>query len=104
MLSWSHSSHELALVAWEKESGALTSSAAPQTQILDFELAHPNICPIWELVERMTGHEEHSFGISLTQDNSRISGSSFGEGPVLMVYQKPEPSTRPTLITRSLRN
>ncbi|KAL6088944.1 hypothetical protein STEG23_016068 [Scotinomys teguina] len=58
-------------------------------RIQDFELDHVNIYPTHDLL----GHWKilvlgnHSCRISMTQGNSRISEKSFGEGPVLMVYQ-----------------
>ena len=55
-------------------------------------LAHPNIYSTFDLHEKAKGLvlKTHSDRISLTQGNSRISERSFGEGPVLMVNQKPE--------------
>ena len=46
---------ELALVVWCRMPGRLTNPATTQAQIPDFKLVHPNICPIYELLEHMTG-------------------------------------------------
>ena len=53
----------------------MTSSATTQAQIQGFELAHPNIYPICELLEHMKGLDlqNPSFSISMTQGNNRVS-------------------------------
>jgi hypothetical protein len=52
-----------------------------------FELVHPNISLIYELLELMKGPmlQIQSCKISMTQDNNRIINRSSGEDPVLMV-------------------
>ena len=51
---------ELTLVAGfageNKRPGRLTSSDTSQAQIQSFELAHPNVYPVNELLEYMKGH------------------------------------------------
>ncbi|MEJ1278319.1 hypothetical protein NN561_009241 [Cricetulus griseus] len=70
----------------------LVSSAITQAHIQGFELAHSNIYSICDLLERVKGVVlwNHSLGISMTQGNSRILEKTFCEGPVLMMYLKPE--------------
>ena len=64
----------------------------PQAHIQGFELVYPNIYSIYDLLECVKGPvlRSHSHRISMTQGNSQVSKRSLGEGPVLMVYQKPE--------------
>ena len=59
---------------------------------LDSELAYLNTYPIYDLPDCLEGVVllNHSHRISMTQGNSRISDRNMGEGPVLMVDQKPE--------------
>ncbi|ERE80351.1 small conductance calcium-activated potassium channel protein 2 [Cricetulus griseus] len=54
-------------------------------------LVHPNIYPIYDLLEFVKGPvlQNENCGISVTQAHSRISQMSFSEGPVMMVYQRP---------------
>jgi hypothetical protein len=70
-----------------ERAGRLINSATTQTQIQGFELAHPNVHLICELLERAKGPvlQIQSFRNSMTQGNSRISERSPGEDPVLMV-------------------
>ena len=63
---------------WGQESrraSRLTSSDTSQAQIQGFELAHPNIYPINELLECMKGLvlQIQNYRISMTQGNNRIS-------------------------------
>ena len=69
----------------ENPSG-LTSSDTSQAQIQGFELAHPNIYPINELLECMKGLvlQIQNYRISMTQGNNRISERSPSEVPVLI--------------------
>lgn len=64
----------------------LTSSATIQVHIRGFELAHPNIYPIYELLEHVKGPvlQIQSFRISMTQGNNRITKRSPGEDTVLV--------------------
>lgn len=59
-----------------------------QAHIQSFELAHPNIYTIYDLLECVKGLIlwNQSRKISMTWSNSRISKRRFGEGPVLMMY------------------
>ena len=52
-----------------------------------FELAHPNIYPIYELLEcvKVPVLQIQNYRISMTQGNDRISERSPSEVPVLMV-------------------
>ena len=70
-----------------RRAGRLTNSATTQAQIQGFELAHPNIYPIYELLECMKGPvlQIQSCRISMTQGNNRISKRSPSEDPVLIV-------------------
>lgn len=61
------------------------NSATIQTHIQGFQLAHPNIyLPIYDLLGCIKG-------LALW---SQLSKRSFDEGPVLMVYKKPEASNQ----------
>ena len=66
--------------------GRLTGLDTTQAQVQNFELAHPNIYPIYELLKHMKEPVLHiqSCKISMTQSNSRISEGSFGEDPILI--------------------
>ena len=87
---------ELTLMAWAWESwpqwrgcrrsGGLTNSDISQAQIQVFDLAHSNICPIYELPEFMKGSVPwiHSHRIFMTQGNSRMSESLY-EDSILTV-------------------
>ncbi|KAL6035433.1 hypothetical protein STEG23_001178 [Scotinomys teguina] len=59
-----------------------TNSATTQTYTLSLEIAHPNIYPIYDLLECVKGlflwNNNHR--ISMTQGNSRISERSLCEG------------------------
>ena len=70
-----------------RRAGRLTNSATIQAQIQGFELAHPNIYPIYELLECMKGLvlQIQNYRISMTQGNNRISKRSPSEDPVLIV-------------------
>lgn len=61
-----------------------------QVHIHSFELAHPNTCPIYDLLESVKGSVlwSHSCRISMTWGNTNVSNRSFRKGPVLTVYQK----------------
>ena len=65
----------------------LTSSDTSQAQIQGFELAHPNIYPIDELLKYMKGPvlQIQNYRMSMTQGNNRISEKSPGEVLVLIV-------------------
>ena len=65
----------------------LTSSDTSQAQIQGFELAHPNIYPINELLVFTKGPalQIQNYRISMTQGNNRISKRSPSEVPVLIV-------------------
>ena len=103
------SSRWTAPVAWAWESwlrpspgqlgraGELTSSSATQAQIQVLELAQPNSYPIYKFLE-LEGAAllNHSRGISITQDNSKISKRSLGEGPDCWCSKSQRPRTRPT--------
>ena len=56
----------------------LTNSAATQAQTQGFELVHPNIYPIHELLEHLKGLvlQIPSYRISMTQDNKGLSEKS----------------------------
>ena len=58
-----------------KRAGGLTCSVTSQVQIQGFEWAHPNIYPIYHLLEYMKGLvlQIQSCRISMTQGNNRIS-------------------------------
>ena len=55
-------------------------------------MAHPNIYPIWDLLENVKGLvlQINTRRISMTWVGLGISQRSFGEGLVMMVCQKPE--------------
>lgn len=63
--------------------GKLTNSAITQAQIQGFEVAQPNIYPIYELLEHLKGSvlQIQSWRVSMTQGNNRIAF----EDPVLIV-------------------
>ena len=65
----------------------MTNSATTLASTQGFELAYPNICPIYELLKHVKGPllQIQSCRISMTQGNSRISKRSPSEDPVLMV-------------------
>lgn len=58
-----------------------------QTQIKDLELAHSNICLIYELLEHMKRPllRIKRYRISMTQDNNKKSKSSPSEDPGMTV-------------------
>jgi hypothetical protein len=63
-------------------------SATPtQAQIQGFEYAHPNICPICEMLECVKGPvlQIQSCRVSTTQTDNRISERNPSEIPVLIV-------------------
>ena len=62
----------------------MTISDAPQAQIQGFQLVHPNIYPIIDLLECMKGLvlQIQNYRISMTQGNSRISERRPSEVPV----------------------
>jgi hypothetical protein len=72
-------------VVWCQRVSRQTNSVASQAQIQGFELAHPNIYPVYDLLECMKGLvlQIQSFMISMTQGSSNISKSAF-EDPGLM--------------------
>jgi hypothetical protein len=76
--------------------GKLTNSATTQVLIQAFELAHPNIYPISELLEHVKGLvlQIQSCRVSMTQDN-RISKRSPRENPRLMCSRNQRPQIRP---------
>ena len=60
---------------WERgKASRLTSSDTSQAQIQGFELAHPNIYPIDELLEHMNGLvlQIQNYKVSVTHGNNRI--------------------------------
>jgi hypothetical protein len=65
----------------------LTDSATPQAQSQGFEVAHPNIYPIYELLEHVKKPvlQIQSCRLSMTQGNNRRSGRGPGEDPVLIM-------------------
>jgi hypothetical protein len=69
----------------------LISSAATQAQIQGFELAHPKIYIICDLLGFMKGLvlQIQSCKISMTHGNTRITRSSSSEDPILTVPAKP---------------
>ena len=69
----------------------LISSVTIQAHILDFGLSHPNFYPIYDPLELMKNLvlQNDSRRISMTQGHNRVSERSFGEGPVMMMYQSP---------------
>lgn len=66
--------------------------ATTQVQIQDFDLAHPNIYRIYELLECMKGLilQIQSCRFSMTPGNNSISDRSPSEDPVLIAQHKPE--------------
>ena len=65
----------------------LTNSATTQAHTQGFELVHPSIYLIYEILEQVKGLvlKNHSYRKSLTWGNSRIAEKRLGEDPVLMV-------------------
>ena len=63
-----------------------------QAQNKDYDLDHPNVHFIYELLEHEKGKDLkiQSCRISMTPDNNRISKGSPSEGPDWIGYQKPE--------------
>lgn len=55
--------------------GGLTNPLSYEVQIQGFELAHPNIYPTYELLERMKGQvlQNQSCRMSMTQSKNRLS-------------------------------
>ena len=76
--------------------GGLASSDTFQVQIQGFELAHPKVYSIDELLECLKGPilQTPNYRISMIQGNSRISERSSSEVPVLIEQQKPVRSHR----------
>lgn len=74
----------------------LNKSVTTHTQFQGFELAHPNISPIDELLELMEGPDLQiqSCRITMTQGSKRISERSPSEVLVLTVQPKPETSNQ----------
>ena len=68
-------------------SGRLTNSCTTRTQTRDFELSHPNIYPIYELLEHMKGLELQIqiYKSSRIPGNNRMSERSPSEVPVSIV-------------------
>jgi hypothetical protein len=66
-----------------KLAGEPPRSDASQAQIQGFELAHPNIYPIDELLEGVKGPvpQIQNYKISMTQGNDRIAEMSPSEDP-----------------------
>lgn len=75
-----------------RRTGGPTTLVTTQEKFHDIDLAHPNIYPIYELLEHMEGPVllNQSCRISVTHDNSRISKRSLYKGPELVVQKKPE--------------
>ena len=65
----------------------MTNSAATQAQIQGFELIHPNIYPIYHLLECVKGlvPQSQSCTISMTSGNKKLFESSPSEDPLLIV-------------------
>jgi hypothetical protein len=65
----------------------LANPAITQAQIQSFELAHPNIYSIYELLEHMKVLvlQIQNCRISMTRNNNRLSQRSPSEAPVLIV-------------------
>lgn len=70
----------------------LSHSAPTQAQSQCSDLTLPTIWPTHDQLEHMKGLALRNYGsrISRTQGNGRISQRSLSEGPVPMLYQKPE--------------
>jgi hypothetical protein len=70
-----------------RRADGLTNSTTTQTQIQHFELFHPNIYSIYELLEHVKGPvlQTQSCRISKTQGSERMSKKSPGEDAVLLV-------------------
>ena len=87
-MPWLGSTGELTLdgvAHWR--AGRLTSLATLKAQIQGFELVHPNIYPIYDLLECVKGpvFQIQSCRISTTHGNHRMSEKSLSEDPVLKV-------------------
>jgi hypothetical protein len=69
-----------------RRASRLTNSATIQAQIQGFELAHPNIYSIYELLKHLKGwsYRTNAACVSMIQDNNRLSKRSLGQDPVLM--------------------
>lgn len=81
-----------------RRTGRLINLANTLIQIQDLKLDHPNIHPIFELLERMVKRsvlQNQSSRMSMTQGNHRVSERDPGEDPVWMVRQKPGRSLEP---------
>ena len=81
----------------QRRTGGLSNSAATQAQNEDFELAQPNINPIYNLPAHVTGHVLQTQGCkktSMTQGNNRMPKRNPTEGPVSMMQKKPEASSQ----------
>ena len=74
------------------ENRGLTNPTNTQAQIRGFELAHPNIYPIYKLLEPLKGLvlQMQSYRIFFTHRNKRISETNSGEDPVLIVQREAE--------------
>lgn len=88
--------HWVSLLGQCWRAGGLNSSATTQAQIQGSELAHPNIYPVYALLERVKGPvlqiQSCITKCSMTQVNNRISKWSPLEDLVFIVQQKPETS------------
>jgi hypothetical protein len=75
---------ELALVVWYRRAGGLTNSATIQAQIQGFELAQPNISPIYQPLEHMKGFvlQTQNCRVIMTQGNNRISKRNLHKDPL----------------------
>lgn len=78
-----------------QESGWVDQLSYYPAQIRGFELTHPNLFPIYELLKLVKGRvlQILSFGISMAQGNYRLLERRPSEDPVFIGWQKPE--TRP---------
>lgn len=67
--------------------GRLSSSDTAQAQIQDFELDHPSIYPIYELLEPVKGLglKSQSYRISMTQSNNRLCKNNPSEDSTFIV-------------------
>lgn len=75
-----------------RSTGGLTNSDPTQAQIQGSEFPHPNIHPIYELLEHLKRPilQIQNFRVSVTQDNNRRCETSPCMDPVLMLQQKPQ--------------
>lgn len=73
---------------WSQQS-RLTNLATIKAHIQGLELIHPNSYAIYDLLKG-TILQIHNHRISMIWGNNKITERNLSEGPLLMVYQKPE--------------